>query len=261
MLRRKRNINIKFRKSNLYNWKTIQYGDIKVYYLQELDGGALDFGEEAFVNNVKSRYGRVDRLCEFCAGPGFIGFSLLAHGLCKKLCLVDVNPQAIECCRKTIAENGLKNRVAVYVSDVLKGVPKKEVWDLVVSNPPHFDGTKEMYKKDIIAIDPGWMIHDQFYKTVSVHLSKKGSLLFLENITGAPENMWKEMINKNGLKFVSTFWEQHPPAKLVQRTLTIISLLSWNSVRRFIKGSIKQRNTNFLFQRVYPYYFVLAKKN
>ena len=34
--------------------------------------------------------------------------------------------------------NGLQDRVRVYLSDGLNGIPSSEKWDLVVSNPPHF---------------------------------------------------------------------------------------------------------------------------
>ena len=42
---------------------------------------------------------------EWCAGPAFIGFSLLGHGLAETLCLADINPEAVEACRRTIADN------------------------------------------------------------------------------------------------------------------------------------------------------------
>ena len=38
----------------------------------------------------------------------FIGFSLLAHGICDKLTVADVNPEAVECCKKTVKENKLE---------------------------------------------------------------------------------------------------------------------------------------------------------
>lgn len=245
----------------LPDWKTVQYEGITVYYLKELDGGALDFGEEAFVKTVGNMFGSVGTACEFCSGPGFIGFSLLARGLCKKLCLVDINPDAITCCKKTIRENGLENEVTTYLSDGLAKVPPSEKWDLVVSNPPHFDGTRKMYENDIIAIDPDWTIHQKFYKNIPRLLSNNGSVLFLENITGAPESMWKGMIIKNGLKFKKTFWEKQPPATMLKRTLTAISLLSWGSITRFIRACIRQRDSNFLLQRAYPYYFVWSTKS
>ena len=66
---------------------------------------------------------KVARAFEWCAGPGFIGFSLLAHGLCDTLCLADVNPEAVAACRRTVARNRLEAKVAVYHSDNLEDIP------------------------------------------------------------------------------------------------------------------------------------------
>ena len=82
---------------------------------------------------------RQARVFEWCAGPAFIGFSMLGHGLCETLCLADINPMAVTACRRTIASNGLGGSVTVYHSDDLSAIPVEEQWDLVVSNPPFFD--------------------------------------------------------------------------------------------------------------------------
>jgi tRNA1(Val) A37 N6-methylase TrmN6 len=76
---------------------------------------------------------RQSRVFEWCAGPGFIGFALLGYGFCDTLCLADV-----KACRLTVTQNGLAERVTVYHSDNLDGIPPSERWDLVVGNPPHF---------------------------------------------------------------------------------------------------------------------------
>jgi len=68
----------------------------------------------------------------------FIGVALLGYGFCDTLCLADVNPEAIEACRRSVAQNQLAKRVAVYHSDNLEDIPASEKWDLVVGNPPHF---------------------------------------------------------------------------------------------------------------------------
>ena len=72
----------------------IRYGDISVNYKSYLDGGGRYYGKE-FISVVKDTLGKVPRICEFGAGSGFIGFSLLAHGLCESLCLIDINPESI----------------------------------------------------------------------------------------------------------------------------------------------------------------------
>src|SRR6266705_172000 len=94
----------------IMRYDVVRYGSIDVYYLSRLDGGGLTFGQE-FVSVVRERFGRVDRVFEFCSGPGFIGFSLLAHGLCRSLCLSDINPEAVLAGRDTVRRNRLEHLV------------------------------------------------------------------------------------------------------------------------------------------------------
>ncbi len=77
------------------------YNNIIVYWIPGLDGGGRTYGQQ-FVPVVESLFGKVDRIHEFCAGPGFIGFSLLAAGLCDSLCLSDINPLAVELLKATV---------------------------------------------------------------------------------------------------------------------------------------------------------------
>src|ERR1700734_2373494 len=55
----------------------------------------------------------------------------------------------------TVRVNKLSDRVSVYQSDNLKSIPRSEMWNLVVSNPPHFI---DQYAGDIRAHDPDWRI-------------------------------------------------------------------------------------------------------
>ena len=124
--------------NKLNGWAYARYGDTRVHFKKHLDGGGNTFGQDFIPFLEQRRMPRQRRVFEWCAGPGFIGFSLLASGLAETLCLADVNPEAVEACRRTIAESGLKERVCVYQSDNLTDIPTSERWDLVVSNPPHF---------------------------------------------------------------------------------------------------------------------------
>jgi SAM-dependent methyltransferase len=184
--------------------RSVSYNGINVYYVPHLDGGGTSFGQD-FVPVVREHFKKLGRVCEFCSGPGFIGFLLLANGLCDSLCLVDVNKDAIEACKETIKRNGLAKKAAAYVSDGLGRVPKSEKWDLVVSNPPHFYGTDEEYGMDVIAIDPKWKIHEQFYRNISKFLNPGGSILFVENGVGSTSAQWRELIERNSLKYIKSF--------------------------------------------------------
>ena len=118
------------------------YRDITVFYRPDLDGGGRHMSY-FFVNHISKQIAnghRYRHVFEWCSGPGFIGFALLAQGLCQRICLADVNADAIACARKTAEENGLLDKVDLFVSDNLTSVPSDLRFDLVVSNPPNYYG-------------------------------------------------------------------------------------------------------------------------
>jgi len=182
----------------------VQYKDIRVSYLPELDGGGMDFGQE-YIWVLEQKTGRVGHLFEFCAGPGFIGFSLLAHGLCDRLTVADINPKAVEACRVTVKENGLESKVAVYQSDCLDDIPQSEKWDLVVSNPPHWRSGEDAYVRDMRMWDPDLRIHEKFYRGIRPYLKPGGAILIQENGSATKAEDFRPMIEANGMVIVEEF--------------------------------------------------------
>jgi 16S rRNA G966 N2-methylase RsmD len=185
-------------------YSVTEYRGLKVAWRPELMGGGRAFGQD-FIPLVGHLFGRVSRLFEFCAGPGAIGFSLLAHGHCDQLVLSDVNPEAIEVMRETIRLNNLDEKVTVYESDGLKSIPAHESWDLVVANPPHFPELTTVAPK-LISDDPGWRLHRDFYRRVGDLLAPGGSLLMQENSEGSTPEDFLPMIAEGGLSLIRSFW-------------------------------------------------------
>jgi methylase of polypeptide subunit release factors len=183
-----------------------QYGRLKVYYTHELDGGGRTFGQQ-FIPFVRDKIGPVRTAFEWCAGPGFIGFSMLSEGLCEHLALADVNPAAVEAATKTVERNALASRVEVYRSDCFDSVPAQEKWDLVVANPPH-SGTNEVVphidRPGILYMDPDWSIHRRFYAQVGSHLSPGGSVVVQENALFSSTQDFEDMITASGLEWVES---------------------------------------------------------
>ena len=182
------------------------------------------FGQD-FLPVVRSIFRKVEKVCEFAAGPGFIGFSLLANNLCDTLTLVDVKPEAVRACQRTVENNDLTNRVTVYQSDGLRNVPATEKWDLVVANPPFYKCTRYEYehkfaqgKSTLNSYDPDWNIHRQFYANVGRFLRPGGSVLFLENIHGSSPGLWRRMIEESGLEYVRCF--RYEPSVMSKRLNT-----------------------------------------
>ena len=155
------------------------------------------------------------RCCEFCAGAGFIGFSLLAAGVCETLALVEVNPAAVAAARATVAANGLGGVVDVFHSDGLTGVPRSELgtWDLVVSNPPHFvsvasmrghrDAVATNWENNVMAVDTDWNLHRRFFADVGQFLAQGGHVVLQENHAGsAPEDLLP-LVKGSGLRLAA----------------------------------------------------------
>lgn len=155
----------------------VKFGDLVINYLPELDGGGMTFGRQ-YLDVVARKLGHVGHLFEYCSGPGFIGFALLASGLCDRLTLADVNPAAVDCCRQTVRDNRLEHCVSVYQSDCLDDIPHDERWDLVVSNPPHWPGSAQEYRDNLRLIDPEFIVHRKFYRDVRHFLAEDGSIIF-----------------------------------------------------------------------------------
>jgi methylase of polypeptide subunit release factors len=180
-------------------YRSAAYAGVSVSYKPHLDGGGSTFGQ-AFIPFLRRRaMPRASRTFEWCAGPGFIGFSLLAHGLTDTLCLADVNPEAVAACRRTVAQNRLQDRVAVYHSDNLDHIPTHELWDLVVSNPPHFltEAPGQLRYND-----PDWRVHRGFFQNVGRHLKPGGVIVLQENNRGSTVDMFAAMIADAGLRIV-----------------------------------------------------------
>ncbi|OGN00506.1 MAG: hypothetical protein A2651_00400 [Candidatus Yanofskybacteria bacterium RIFCSPHIGHO2_01_FULL_42_12] len=190
--------------------KHIRYNNIEVVYKEKLHGGGIRFGQQ-FIPIVKERFGHVGHIFEFCAGPGFIGFSLLANNLCDKLTVADINPEAVKVLSETVKKNGLESKVAVYLSDCLDSIPETEKWDLVVSNPPHvFCANEDEHKKNIILFDPNFNIHKRFYRDIKKFLKPTGSVLLQEHTESTNIDDFKSMIEENGLKIVDVFTYTSP---------------------------------------------------
>jgi methylase of polypeptide subunit release factors len=184
--------------------KLQRYRSLDVVYSDELVGGGEKYGQD-YLRLVGEAYGHVNRVFEWCAGPGFIGFSLLANGLCDSLCLADVNPAAVAAARATVQRNHLEERVSVYLSDGLVDVSTAERWDLVVGNPPHSGTDRDLgWGPDVIYKDPGWAIHRGFYKEIARFLSPGAEVVIQENRDLSSAADFEEMIAAGGMQLVGT---------------------------------------------------------
>jgi predicted RNA methylase len=184
----------------VWPWRHQDFWGIRVNYMQHLDGGGSMSMGRNFIFYLRNRGMPMQaRTFEWCAGPGFIGFSLLGAGLTETLCLADINPQAVEACRRSIKDNALAARVNVYQSDNLANIPESEQWDLVIGNPPWYS---DEYIGDLVAHDPDWRIHRTFFAQVGGHLKPGGIIILLEDNNASTSETFRDMISSAGLDII-----------------------------------------------------------
>ncbi|HEY3446258.1 MAG TPA: methyltransferase [Myxococcales bacterium] len=243
----------------------VRYGDIALNYDANLDGGGMTFGQ-LYVDYIRRRVGKVGHVFEYCSGPGFIGFSMLAHGLCDRLTLADINPAAVAACERTISENGLGDRARVFHSDGLDGIPESERWDLVVSNPPHWRGTRKQWERELRLIDPDFIVHEKLYRNVSKFLAPGGRVIIQENGLGTRPSDFHTMIAEGGLQVVEVFPDDglrsatlhHLRSRAVLYVERLLNTAAAEAI--FKKGRWFRPGRETPRQNLKPYYFLWSER-
>lgn len=177
---------------------------IKVFHESWMEGGGTWFGQE-YVEIIKSRYPgqRFGTCYEWCSGPGFIGFSLMDHGICDKLCLSDIYAMAIEkSAAETVQHHGFQHCVTSYVTGTLATLPNHEQFDLVVANPPHYLECPGDANYQRIAVDVAWQAHQDFFYHIGRHITTDSIILLQENQAGSLNRQedFRSFIERNGLE-------------------------------------------------------------
>ena len=200
-------------------------------FVREKLDGAGSVLKDPFVREVRKLGRTFECAFEWCSGIGEIGYAILQNNLCKRLCLADINPAAIEVAREIAMREGLEDKVDIYISDNMDKVPAARRFDLVVANPPNFYNVQKdnpygarMYN-DLRPNDRGWKIHEKFYSTIGAYLLP-GAVLLIEEIEPfkkevfmspdpsckipydirdeVPMETFERMTRQNGLKIVDT---------------------------------------------------------
>lgn len=197
--------------SDMKRFITTGSNQYHVFYSQNCNGGGTHEGQD-FISVIKEKYPtRVfDRMYEWCSGPGFITFSLLDHAIAKTACMTDIFDPALTWAEETInyPSNNLKGRVDTYLLKDLALLPKTEMFDLVVSNPPNAKCLSSHILSDNInriTTDIEWEGHKNFYKHIKSHLNPDGIIIMQETHAGSNIDEFIPMIEAAGLKIIDSY--------------------------------------------------------
>lgn len=195
--------------------KSILINDIQLHYNDEVDGGGKTFGRRMkIVLSEIYPYKTWERVFEWCAGAGFIGFELLSSGICDNLYCADIYDPAIYCMNKTIQNLPEKYSGRVNLKKIkgIKDLPSEWKFDLVVANPPHWNPSNLQMstilpRRERIGIDTDWMIHQEFYKNISSHLNKNSTIFIQEWSDASGPESFRSMIEISGLILKEVYYE------------------------------------------------------
>jgi hypothetical protein len=173
------------------------YNGLVVFDEPGLNGGGLVYEQLLYRFLTGIGIPACDHAYEFCAGPGYIGYSLLAHGFCRRLTLSDISPAAMETAKHTAVVNGVAHLVNTYVSDGLREIPPTEQWDLVVGTPPLLlpANTEESTR---YTNRPGWGIQAEFYASICKYMRPGGRVVMFENSDYSSAELFEPMIASGG---------------------------------------------------------------
>jgi len=157
---------------------------ITIEYPKELDGGGtwmfvdfLDILEKIYPNR------KFNKALEWCSGPGFIGFELLARQKCNEMDFMDLHAPALDNIKETIHKNNLSYNINCILADRIEQLPSKK-YDLIVGNPPHY--TEKVYPEHELedccrrTLDIDLKIHRNFFQEISNYLTDDGVILISE---------------------------------------------------------------------------------
>lgn len=181
------------------------YKDLNISYNNVLSG-STNFGTSYF-NDVATYYpGRkFDRVLEWCAGPGVIGFGLFADGICNNVHFIEPDNFSVDMLKTTIKNNNLTHAVTIHHTDKISDIPENTLFDLIVSNPPNrysdFNITNESWRREHISTDKD--SYSEFFGNIKTRLTSNGVILLMENVSDTDPSDFREMIKSNGLKILN----------------------------------------------------------
>lgn len=188
------------------NLVKLPVGHYHVWTADQLDGYGYKHLEDIVLNMVRmSGEQPVERILEWCSGPGYIAFALRTIKYAKEFVLSDIHEPLEEIVNRSITDNGLEDSMQFVLSDNFKSMPEQK-FDLIVGNPPHFnfflpDSEEAIkYEEHRKHMDMDWECHRDFFKNAKQYLAEDGQIILMENVKGSSPSLFYEMLKDHGLR-------------------------------------------------------------
>lgn len=106
----------------------------KIY--QDTDG--FCFGTDAILLASFAAQKRFSHAVDLCCGTGILPLLLASYDCAKSVCGVEISSHSAQLAQKSVALNGLEDRVSIFCEDLKETTLSNGRFDLVTANPPYF---------------------------------------------------------------------------------------------------------------------------
>ena len=179
------------------------YGGIAVFDRPELHKGGMSFGQDFPRVLNELGVGRCRALFEYCAGPGYIGYSLLAAGWCETLALADVSRDAVAAASAHGRVQPARRSAWRSTSPTRSTRSPRKSAGISWSRTRRTSSRTRAGAEDIQVFDKDWKVHARFYESVKRHMEPGGLVVMVENAAGSDPRLFEQMIRAGGGKPVT----------------------------------------------------------
>ena len=119
---------------------------------------------------------RIKTMADIGTGSGVEAIFAAKFGV-EYIDAVDINDASIACAKQNAEMNQVSEHIQFFVSDLFERIPKGTKYDLIYANLPFVLSEQIEDAIDVALYDPGFRIHERFFRQAKEYLAKNGSLL------------------------------------------------------------------------------------
>ena len=177
----------------------LKYNDLKI----KLHPEVYEPAEDTYLLVDSFDIKKDEKILEIGTGTGLIALNCAKKGA--NVICTDINPYSLEITNKNIEinKNIIKGSIEVIYSDLFSNIKNKEIFDIIIFNPPYLPTSKDeivggsgWFDKAVDGGKTGLNVTKRFIEEINGHLKKDGSV-FLIYSSLSDRNTLEKIIRDN----------------------------------------------------------------
>jgi len=172
----------------------LKYNDLKI----KLHPEVYEPAEDTYLLVDSFDIKKDEKILEIGTGTGLIALNCAKKGA--NVICTDINPYSLEITNKNIEinKNIIKGSIEVIYSDLFSNIKNKEIFDIIIFNPPYLPTSKDeivggsgWFDKAVDGGKTGLNVTKRFIEEINGHLKKDGSVFLIYSSLSDRNNLEK----------------------------------------------------------------------